>query len=196
MKRAPGGFFLFALATLAACASVPAEHFYTLTADAPGRLAPADGAADIGVSMGPVTIAEMVDRPQLVVQVAAHRVVILEQQRWAQPLASEIPRVVALNLARWIGTAQAFARPPIAGPDATFRVGLDVQRFDTVVGQEVCVEVAWTVRRQAGGQLISGRSVVHEPVSASGYDAIVAAHSRALAVLSRDIAVAINRFTK
>ena len=204
MKRAMSSVFVFVLGAFAGCGSVPAEHFYTLTAEAQGQRTAAGGtaargttdtAADSSIYVGPVTLAEIVDRPQLVVQVAANRVAIREQRRWAEPLASEIPRVVALNLARQLGTVKVSADPRAALADAAFRVALDVQRFEAIPGEAVNIEVLWTVRKSAGGEAVSGRSVANEPIVTSGYDAIVAAHSRALAAVSRDIAGAITRST-
>jgi uncharacterized protein len=190
MSRTLGGIVVFALA---ACGSVPGEHFYTLTAEAQG-LRPEQGrSSDISISVGPVTLAEIVDRPQLVVQVAAHRVAILEQQRWAEPLDQEILRVMTLNLKRHLGTAKVSDHPQSAGADKATRVALDVQRFDAIAGKEVNIEVVWSVSRATGGDPVGGRSVVTESVSSPEYDAIVAAQSRALARVSRDIAGAITR---
>jgi hypothetical protein len=39
---------------------------------------------------------------------------------------------------------------------------------------------------------VSGRTTLREPVQGEGYDALAAAHSRALAGLSQDIAAAIR----
>jgi hypothetical protein len=58
------------------------------------------------------------------------------------------------------------------------------------------VEASWSVRRSAGGDLRTGSSVVREPVGAAGYDALVAAHSRALAAVSRDIAQALRAMSR
>ena len=190
--KTTASIILCAIGFLASCASVPAEHFYALTAEAPVQRALAGSAEDLSISVGPVTLAEIVDHPQLVVTVAVNRVVILDQQRWAEPLASEISRVVALNLARQLGASKVSAQPQIGGTVAAFRVALDVQRFESIAGKEVFIETLWTLRRTAGGEPISGRSMVKEPLASSGYDAIVAAHSRALAELSRDIARTIS----
>jgi hypothetical protein len=48
------------------------------------------------------------------------------------------------------------------------------------------------VRKAAGAVTRAGRTVAREPVQGDGFDALAAAHSRALAKLSADIAVAIR----
>lgn len=120
--KTTASIILCAIGFLAGCASVPAEHFYALTAETPVQRAVAGSVDDISISVGPVTLAEIVDRPQLVVTVAVNRVVILDQQRWVEPLASEISRVVALNLARQLGTSKVSTQPQIAGTVAGYGV--------------------------------------------------------------------------
>ena len=51
------------------------------------------------------------------------------------------------------------------------------------------IQASWTVR-PVDGTLVTGRSVASEAAGA-GYDELVAAHSRALRAISRDIAAAI-----
>ncbi len=180
-----------ALLLLAACGSPPKERYYTLSAAASAP-APAVGATASSVAVGPVTLPEVIDQPQMVVQVAANQVAIYEFQRWASPLKSEVARVIAANLAQELGTARvwAYAQTTLANPD--YQVLVDIQRFDSVLGEAVTIDALWTVRRAAGGATKTGRSSVRETVSGAGFDALVAAHSRALASVSRDIAGAIR----
>ena len=98
-------FAFLALLLLSACGSPPRERFYTL--DAPEPPVAADGAPSI--SVGPVSIPELVDRPQLVVRVRPNEVVLTEQERWAEPLRGAITRVVAANLAAALGARVAVA---------------------------------------------------------------------------------------
>ena len=176
---------------LAGCGSSPTARFYTLSAGAaPEGAAPSQTAA-YRISVGPVTVPEVVDRPQLVVRTGANQVTILEQQRWAEPLQSDIPRVIALNLSQSLGAKQVSASSQNAISNPEYRVFVDIQRFDSVPGEAVTIDALWTVRR-ASGDPSTGRSLVTEPAGREGYDALVAAHSRALARVSRDIAEAIR----
>ena len=174
----------------AACSSPPKERYYTLTA-ASSAPKPAAGAST-AIAVGPVTVPEMVDQPQFVVQVAANQVAMYEFHRWASPVKSEIARVIAANLAQELGTARvwAYAQTTLSKPD--YQVLVDVQRFDSALGDAVTIEALWTVRRAAGGDPKTGRSLVREPAPDAGFDALVAAHSRALARVSQDIAGAIR----
>jgi uncharacterized lipoprotein YmbA len=178
---------LLAAATLAGCGSSPKVNFYTLSADAapPQAAAP----APYSVAIGAVTIPDAVDRAQFVVRTGPNQVTVNEFEVWAGSLKTEIPRVVAGNLAQLLAGASVFAYP--LGGDADIKVLLDVQRFESAPGDAATIEVLWTVQ-PAKGALRIGRSVAREATAGTGYDALAAAHSRALAAVSRDIASAVR----
>lgn len=175
----------------AACSRSPRVTFYTLEPGAQAENAAAATAVP-AVSVGPVTLPEVVDRPQLVVRVAANRVEILETHRWAEPLKSEIPRLIAENLRRLLGSSRVSSHLQHAGADTDLRVLVDILRFESSPGEAVTVEAVWSLRRATGGGQKTGRSLVREPVDAIGYDPMVAAYGRALHAVSRDLAGAIR----
>lgn len=186
------GMFIGCLAVATAgCSRSPRVTFYTLEPvaqvgnTAATTLFPA-------VTVGPVTLPEVVDRPQLVLRVAANRVNILETHRWAEPLKSEIPRAIAENLRRLLGSSRVSSYLQHAGTDAEFRVLVDIERFEASPEGVVTVEVAWSLRRVAGGTPRNGRSQVRESVGDGGYESLVAAYGRALLAVSRDLAGAIR----
>ena len=176
------------VAVAAGCGATAPSRFYTLdataTADAvpPGRYS---------VVVGPVSVPASVDRPEFVVQVAPNRVDVDEFNRWASPLSDNIARAVAGDLSTLLGTPDV-AVAPLANFDPAYRVTINVQRFDSVLGQSALVEAVWAVHTTASGATRSGRTVAREPVQGAGFDALAAAHSRAVATLSADIAAAIQ----
>jgi len=60
------------------------------------------------------------------------------------------------------------------------------------VGKGVTVDLLWTIRRSDGAAAKNGTAVVHEPVAGNGYELLVAAQSRALGAVSRDLAEALR----
>lgn len=180
--------------TLTGCSRSPRVSFYTLES-----AAQIDSSATISavptIAVGPVTLPDVVDRPQLVMRVAANRVEILESHRWAEPLKSEIPRLIAENLGNLLGSSRVSSYLQNTGSDAEYRLFVDIQRFESLPGEAVTVEAIWSLRHAAGGSPKTGRSLVREPVSADGYDPLVAAYSRALLAVSRDLATAIRGVT-
>ncbi len=176
-----------AVAAVGCSTSAPAR-FYTLDSTATPDGAPAVRTA---VIVGPVSVPASVDQPEFVVQVAPNRVEVEEFDRWAAPLNDSIERAVAGDLAVLLGTPDV-ATAPLADFSPAYRVTIDVQRFESVRGEAALVEAVWTVRRNAGGETRSGRTVAREAVKDKGFDALAAAHSRALATVSGEIAVAIR----
>jgi hypothetical protein len=185
MRRPAALALSCALAIVAAgCGSTPAARFYTLRA----ATAPPAPAADVSVAVGPVSVPAVVDRPQIVLSTGGNEVRLDEFNRWASPLQQDIARVVAENLLAMLGTPRITVSPLTLGPEADYRAAIEVQRFESVPGEAATLDAVWTVTRTRGGTSRTGRTTVREPVPEKGYDALAAAHSRAVARLSRDIA--------
>ncbi len=125
------------------------------------------------------------------VQVAANRVEVNEFNRWVSPLSDSIARAVAGDLVVLLGSPEV-ANSQLANFVPDYRVTIDVQRFESIQGQAAVVEAVWTVRKTAGGEIRSGRTVAREAVQGRGFDALAAAHSQAIAKMSGDIAAAIR----
>jgi len=178
----------FVVAATAGCRTSAPARFYTLASTASTDGAPA---ANYAVTVGPVSVPASVDRPQFVVQVAPNRVAVDEFNRWVAPLDESIARAVAGNLAVLLGTPRV-ATAPLANFDPAYRVTIAVQRFDSIPGDAVVIEAVWTIRNVADGGTRSGRTVAREAVQGEGFEALAAAHSRALANVSGDIAAAIR----
>ena len=187
-KYFPPCLFLASVIALAAgCASAPSK-FYTLTATAAGDGA---SAASYAVVVGSVTVPAEVDRPQFTVTVAPNRVAIDEFNRWAEPLNDGIARAVAADLGTLLGTPRVTAAT-LANFTPDYRVTIDIQKFASLPGQSAQLDAVWVVHQMAGNVTLSGRTTAIEPVNGNSFDALAAAHSRALATLSRDLAAAIR----
>ena len=167
----------------------PVTRFYTLN---PAALpAAADARSPMTVVIGAVSLPDGLDRPQIVLRGAGNQVTFSEFERWLGTPKDEIALAVAGGLKQALGGASVFAGPLSAGMSADVIVLLHVQRFDSVLGDAATVEAAWQVV-PAKGAPKAGQSSAREAAGGPGYDALVAAHSRALAVVSRDIAAAIR----
>jgi hypothetical protein len=178
-----------ALLALAGCGSSPVPRFYTLSPAA----APAAESAGTAptVAIGAVQLPDGLDRPQIVLRGAGNQVSFSEFDRWVGSLKDEIALAVAAGLKQSLGGASVYAKPMGPGMNADVDVLLHVQRFDSALGEAATVEVLWQVM-PAKGAARSGQTSVREPAAGPGYDALVAAHGRALAAVSRDIAAAIR----
>jgi uncharacterized lipoprotein YmbA len=180
----------FLAAMLGACASPP-SRFYALSSPTTAVGVSGETAGSLSVAVGPVTLPELVDRPQIVLNVGENQVRLDEFNRWASPLQDNIARVIVNNLTQELATARVwpYAQTTQATPDT--QVLIDIQQFESALGGVVTIEASWTVRK-VGGAAKTGRSLVREPTAGADFDALVAAHSRALARVSGDIATVIR----
>ena len=182
-----------AIPAMSGCGTSPRETYYTLSAGmTPEGATPASADSKLSITVGPVMLPEIVDRPQLVLRVNSNQVNLVELHRWAEPLKSVIPRVIADNLSSLLGAKQVYAFPSSAGDQAEYRVLVEIQRFESALGDSATIDALWTVRRVSDGAARAGRLVAREFAGGSSYDAVVAAHSRALVTVTRDIAEAIK----
>jgi len=130
------------------------------------------------------------------VSTSANQVELDEFNRWASPLGNNISRVVAVNLGALLGTPNVTLFPQMLAADADFRVAIEVQRFDSTPGEAAVLDAVWTVRRAKDAKADTGRTTVRETVQEKSIEALVAAHSRAMARLSQDIAAAVRGLTQ
>jgi uncharacterized lipoprotein YmbA len=172
------------------CASAPPTHWYTLASVAPAG--PASATDDVSVVVGPVSIPARVDMPQIVVRIAPNQVSQDEFHRWASPLQDEISQAVAANLAATLATAHVSLAQQALDADPDFRVAIEILEFESAPGEATVLDAAWTVRRTGNGTVRTGRTTVRQPLAEAGFDALAAAHGRAIARLSREIAGAIR----
>jgi uncharacterized lipoprotein YmbA len=159
------------LIVLNGCAS-PREHLYILdnqSADAMGR-----PEIRTTVLLGPVSVPQEVDRPQIVVRDGASQILLTEQQRWAAPLKDSLPRLLAAELDRnqrdyrFVPTASGAVATPKA------RLAIDVTRFDVSRVAGATVSAHWVYRSLEPGSVpIEGNALGQAPVLSGDYAELV-----------------------
>jgi uncharacterized protein len=197
MKSIKGIVAFVMLGMLSACGSTPKSTFYSL-ADVninQGAMATRKGSPTLAVL--PINLPELIDRPQLVVHSGGRQVRLLEQQRWAEPLRREIPRVVADDLGRLLNSSGIVALPPdlqALAPD--YRLLLDVQRLDAIEGVGVDVDVLWFLSTR-NSILRKGRTTLRLEFQKSTPfpTMLIEAQREALQRVAADIAEAFNAAT-
>lgn len=170
---------------LAACSSPkPPERFHTLLPAQAAASAPA--ASPVYVDVLPVGVPPQVDHAQWVVRQGDDSLLMLEQDRWAAPLADELRGAIAERLASQWGAVDirgvALPQPSI------WRVRVYVQRFESMPGREARIESVWSVSgTQRGAATLVCRSARVEPVSGADVSSLAAAHRRAVTALADEI---------
>lgn len=175
----------------AGCASAPPVTFYTL-APLPPEHPPARGTefdATLSVGIGPVTLPEVLDRPQIVTRPNPQQVALDEYHRWGGSLKGDFPLVLAEDIAGRLGTDRISLYPWQKRDRPDLRVAVDVLRFDGRLGEAVELVALWSVTPDGDDDRSTAhRAAIRIPVSGGGYEAYVEAQSRAVAALAQAIA--------
>lgn len=167
--------------------SQPIE-FYTLsplprpaggTGSAPGTI----------VAVYPAAIPAAIDRPQIVTRTDENQIVLSEFNRWGGTLKEEISRVLVENLGILLSDRRVSVMTDNLAGDPAYLVAVTFNRFDGRLGENVWLNAAWTIRDQKHKKTLAVKtSILQEKISGPGYAELVAAQSRALGALSREIA--------
>lgn len=172
----------------AGCGTSPPSRFYTLAATATATSTSSPQLSTLVIAVGPVTVPSVVDRPEFVVSTGPNEVRLDDFNRWASPLQDNLSRAIAENLVAILGTPRVVRFPQTLATEPDYRVAIEVRTFESTPGKSTALDAVWTVRRAKDGRTSTGRTSARETVSESGYDALAAAHSRAVARLSQDVA--------
>ena len=199
---------LLVASVLLGCSS-PKTVYYKLNSDPIPIMT--DASAKIRVMVGPVSIPLRMDRPQLVVQTSSNEVQVYEYQRWAGSLKSDIARVVGASLARDLVTPNVWNFAESTQTNFDYQILLDVQNVESSSDSGIVVDVLWTIKpigdknvavvknpnpignAAVKSRMMMGRSLVREPTSCPGIDALLAAQSRAFAKVGTEIAQSLPR---
>ena len=152
----------------------------------------------VSIVVGPVRIAEYLERPQIVTRVTPNEVRLAEFDQWAEPLDRNIARVLADNLSAllWKKLVVVF---PWKGPvPIDYQVKVEILRLDGNLGGDATLEVQWMIFAVGKVKrfLASKKSSFSGPTDGQDYRALVSAESRNLGLLSRDIASAIKTLSQ
>lgn len=184
------------LSVVFGCRSVtPSVNHYVLNSMAVGERpsGTVDEPRSRIVAVGPIQLPGYVNRLQMVMRNGSNELEISEFHRWADYPDRLVQQVLEDNLQVLLPRARVVGYPLPAGlkPDFTVTV-----RFGELIGtadKKTRLRATWTVRSE--GQPAterSGQTRISEPISATGFKTLAAAHSRALEKLCREIALAIN----
>ncbi|MBZ0160204.1 MAG: PqiC family protein [bacterium] len=148
--------------------------------------------AGLAVGIRRVALPDYLDRPQIVTRAGPNTLDLAEFDRWAAPLAETFPRILAENLAGLIPTDRVAAFPWPKGAQPDYEVTVEVTQLEGRLGGECVLIARWSVfGRESKALLTTGKSSLTE--SAGGdYETLVAATSRLIGALSRDIATAVK----
>lgn len=177
------------------CASSSPSRFYLLNSLDTTRpeMKPSADERCFSIGIGPINIPDYLDQPQIVTRGVSNEIGLAEFDRWAENLKDNLTRVLAKNLSILLCTKTIVFFPWKGGVPVDYRVEMEVLRMDGNLGGKVSLEAWWMILSGDGKKMVlNKKSTFTEAVSGKDYNSLVAAQSRAIGHLSREIAEAIR----
>lgn len=183
------------LMTFMACASDAPSKFYVLSplTGTYGETEKAPDKPQITIGVRPVELPAYLDRQQIVTRVSANELHLAGFDEWAEPLEDNFTQVLMENLSILL-PADSFMILHIRGPEpADYQLQVEVIRFDGSLAGNASLLVRWTILEEDEKRIfLTKKSAFKEAAGGPGYKALVAAQSRTVQALSREIAGAIK----
>lgn len=183
------------LIMLVACASNAPSRFYVLSSltGTGGEPETASDKRKVTIGIGPVELPAYLDRQQVVTRVSANELHLAGFDEWAEPLGDSFTRVLIENLSVLL-PKDFFRIFPFRGSESIdCQVEVEVFRFDGRLGGDASLMTRWSIFGEDDKNLLLTRnSSFKEATAGPGYGALVAAQSRTVEALSREIAGAIK----
>ncbi len=182
---------LLAGVLLSGCINTPLPDYYVLTPES-GNAGVSVRLTDLALGLGPVTIPETINRPNIVTPLDSNQLNVAEYHRWSEPLVDNISRVVITNVADRLGVSKVYAYPWL-GNAIDYQVKIDVLQMNGTPTGSVYMQVRWQVLTgEKPRQLLETRiSEYRQPVKGESYSAMVAAYSQVISTLSNEISKAL-----
>jgi uncharacterized protein len=186
---------LFSLLFLCGCAASKPPKYYvldSLQSEPPGVMK-ARAENDLTIGVGPITIPEYLDRPQIATRTTPNSLQFAEFDKWAESLDKNLTRVLAENLSILLSTDRVVVYPWAGSTHVLYQVTVDVTKLEYTPDGKATLVAGWSVFGNDGQKLLAmKRSRLIVPVKSTGFEAIAAAQSSAVGDMSREIASTIE----
>ena len=191
--------FVAILCFLSGCGTSPPSKFYMLNSmpipAEKAQLNDIQNRITIGVEIN--DIPSYLSKPQIVVRVNSNELKLEEFNRWAETVKFSFPKVVANNMVAILPENKfiVYARKRILNSD--YKVLLNINQFDGTPGEKASLIVQWGIFESKNNKLQLTRvSNINVETDGNGFDKLVAAQSKAIEILSRQISSAIEDLEK
>lgn len=179
---------LSALVGLVGCASQPSTEFYQLQSATPVLAAQHSQQA---VLLGPLRLADYLQRESLVQRQVGGRLEMSDKARWAGSLDNEVGQLLQRELSGLLTNSHVALYPDRVGLSPQQQVVLSISRLDSGPELPALLEAQWRVLDAEGGSCTSGMqqfSQAHQ----GDFSSQVQAQSQLLVQLAQQLANALQ----
>ncbi len=180
-------FGLFLLLMLPGCGVTPSTNYYVLDSDT--QEAPTHESL-VSVGVGPVTVAEYLDRAQITLK-QDNTLTVDEFNRWGEPLTAGITRVLMVELASQLDSGNLVQFPWRSDQIPDLRIKMAVLELNRD-NDQASLKAGWSITTTRDGEkLQEGVEILRTPIPDNSYAALVAGYSQLLEQLAARIGSAI-----
>lgn len=180
---------------VAGCAlqgTTPPSTFYMLRTTSTEKST--SGLEALAIGIGPVSVAEYLDRPQIVTRTGGVEVIVDQYHRWAGPVREAIVQIVVGEIAIQTGSQKVFSFPWPPATRLDYQLKANVGRFDATETGLARMEVHWGLYVE-NQDMFARRSVYEAQAVGEGYAARVTALNDVLRQFARDVVATLAELT-
>jgi uncharacterized lipoprotein YmbA len=161
-------------------------RYFVLTSENGG----ASGApAQLVLGLDRIDLPEYLTRLELATRSASNQLTFAEYNRWGEAVKDGFARTLRSDLEAQLGASHIVTPPFDAANRPALTVDVEVRRFERVLPDGAVLEATWTLRDgKTGAALVAKEARVRQPVERDDAGATVAALSKTLVSLAREIA--------
>jgi uncharacterized protein len=168
------------------------SRFYTLSAVTDADVSGAGKARGVTYGLGPIELPPYLDRTELATRVSPAEVTYSPTELWAEPLKTNLTRVLQQNLAAMLGDRLVLYPWPRSVP-VSYQVAVNLLRFERTAAGEAQLHARWSIfDARRGAEVASKESSFLHPVAPATAAAAVTALSADVGDLSQEIAAALE----
>lgn len=179
------------------CATSPPTQFYLLSPlPAPDRkTANTQNHRPATIRLDAVVVPGYLDRNEIVTRVSENEIHLADFKQWGEPLRNNLTNILALNLSRLL-PAERFAIFPFKCPSPVdYQISVEIVQMDGNLGGDVHLTAQWSIlKSKESNILVTRKSRFKASKLPSDYGELVAAQSRLVEALSREIAKNIQEY--
>jgi hypothetical protein len=146
------------------------------------------------IGVGPITVAEYLQRTEIIIRNHRRQLILADDHQWAEPLEATVMRVMTANLSHLLKGDGTTVLPWRDMSALDYQIKLELIRLDSEQADNAVLEARWMLLKGSERNVIGIHTVRLEeklpfnPDETENYHAIVAAESRLLEQLSREMA--------
>ena len=190
MKYLLSIIFLVTITLLSACSTrSPTPNFYLLE----NELNPKQYSGELRIGLGPVEVADYLQKPQIALRTNSSQIKFAEFDRWASSLRGLIINALQHDLAKQLNTNNIYEYPWRQSDQVDYSVAIDIKRLDaSFKSGEAYLEAKAIIKDSNDNSFVETISLSQD-LDRNSFDALVKAERQLLLYLSEQLSLAIQR---